>query len=253
MDSVRSREVAHVVENAGPGIVTGVVPGSRAAAVLLAASAARETPPASRAASMRSASARKEEFKMPKKRKPYPSEYRRQMVDLARSGRSPAALAHEFELSAPTIRDWIKQVDLDEGRRSDGTTTRERDDLRRLKRENKRLRLERDILKKPGPGLPRRATRSPSGIRVRKAHRAIFPIRAMHLDAEVGVATGPGRRRPLEPSVVAARGEDRGRVAVVVDAWNRRGHGLGEGDAPAHRGRRSRPWRWRSSAGGRKP
>ena len=85
---------------------------------------------------------------MPKKRKQYPAEYRRQIVDLARSGRSPEALAHEFEPSAPTIRNWIKQADLDEGRRSDGTTTRERDELRRLKREIKRLRLERDILKK---------------------------------------------------------------------------------------------------------
>ena len=85
---------------------------------------------------------------MPKKREQYPAEYRRQIVDLARSGRSPEALAHEFEPSAPTIRNWIKQADLDEGRSSDGTTTRERDELRHLKRENKRLRLERDILRK---------------------------------------------------------------------------------------------------------
>ncbi len=85
---------------------------------------------------------------MPKKRKQYPLEYRRRMVDLARSGRSPEALAREFEPSAPTIRNWVEQADLDEGRRDDGTTTRERDELRRLKRENKQLRLERDILKK---------------------------------------------------------------------------------------------------------
>ncbi len=89
-----------------------------------------------------------EESTMPKKRKQYPLEYRRRMVDLARSGRSPEALAREFEPSAPTIRNWVEQADLDEGRRDDGTTTRERDELRRLKRENKQLRLERDILKK---------------------------------------------------------------------------------------------------------
>ena len=83
-----------------------------------------------------------------KKRKQYPLEYRRRMIDLARSGRSPEALAREFEPSAPTIRKWVEQADLDEGRRDDGTTTRERDELRRLKRENKQLRLERDILKK---------------------------------------------------------------------------------------------------------
>ena len=85
---------------------------------------------------------------MPKKRKQYPLEYRRRMIDLARSGRSPEALAREFEPSAPTIRNWVEQADLDEGRRDDGTITLERDELRRLKRENKQLRLERDILKK---------------------------------------------------------------------------------------------------------
>jgi len=57
------------------------------------------------------------------------------------------AQAREFKPSAPTIRNWVK-ADLDEGRRDDGTTTRERDELRRLKRENKQLRLERDIPQK---------------------------------------------------------------------------------------------------------
>ena len=85
---------------------------------------------------------------MPKKRKQYPAEYRRQIVDLVRSGRSPEAVAREFEPSAPTIRNWVKQADIDEGRRTDGTTTRDREEMRRLKREVKRLRLERDILKK---------------------------------------------------------------------------------------------------------
>ncbi len=85
---------------------------------------------------------------MPKKHKQYPAEYRRQIVDLVRSGRSPEAVAREFEPSAPTIRNWVKQADIDEGRRTDGTTTRGREEVRRLKREVKRLRLERDILKK---------------------------------------------------------------------------------------------------------
>lgn len=85
---------------------------------------------------------------MPKKRKQYPSEYRREIVALVRSGRSPEAVARDFEPSAPTIQNWVKQADVDEGRRSDGTTARERKELGRLKRENKRLRLERDIQKK---------------------------------------------------------------------------------------------------------
>jgi transposase len=57
-------------------------------------------------------------------------------------------LAKEFEPSAQTIRTWVKQADLDEGRRSDGLTTVERDELRRLRRENRALRMEREILKK---------------------------------------------------------------------------------------------------------
>ena len=100
---------------------------------------------------------------MPKKRKRYPLEYRRRMVELARSGRSPEALAREFEPSAPTIRSWVRQADLDEGRRDDGTTTRERDELRRLKRENKQLRLERDIIIKS-----RGLVRPPERVRVRE-------------------------------------------------------------------------------------
>ena len=81
---------------------------------------------------------------MSKKRKQYPSQYRRQIVDLVRSGRSPEAVAREFEPSAATVQNWVRQADIDEGRRSDRTTTRERDELGRLKRGNKRLRLERD-------------------------------------------------------------------------------------------------------------
>lgn len=78
----------------------------------------------------------------------YPEEYKRQIVELVRSGRSVAGLAREFEPSAGSISNWVKQADLDEGRRSDGLTTEERDELRRLKRENRQLRMERDILKK---------------------------------------------------------------------------------------------------------
>jgi len=85
---------------------------------------------------------------MPRTRQSYPPEFRRQMVELARAGRSPEELAREFEPTAQTIRNWIKQADLDEGRRRDGLTTAERQELARLRRENKRLRLEREILAK---------------------------------------------------------------------------------------------------------
>ena len=86
---------------------------------------------------------------MPKTRPPYPPEFRRQMVDLVRAGRDPADLAREFEPTAQSICHWVTQVDRKEGRREekvDGLAAAERDELARLRRENKQLRLERDIL-----------------------------------------------------------------------------------------------------------
>jgi transposase len=85
---------------------------------------------------------------MPRTRPPYPEEFRRKMVELVRSGRTPYELSKQFEPTAVTISNWVKQADLDEGRRSDGLTTDERKELARLRRENKRLRLEREILAK---------------------------------------------------------------------------------------------------------
>lgn len=79
---------------------------------------------------------------------PYPPEYRRQLVELVRAGSCVAQLAREFGLSPGSIRNWVKQADLDEGRRHDGLTTDERHELARLRRENQRLRLEREILAK---------------------------------------------------------------------------------------------------------
>ena len=67
---------------------------------------------------------------------------------LARSGRSPKELAREFEPSEQTIRNWVKQAELDDGSRSDGLTTGDRDELVRLRRENARLKEEREILSK---------------------------------------------------------------------------------------------------------
>jgi transposase len=85
---------------------------------------------------------------MPKARKPYPPEFRQQMVELVRAGRSPEQLGKEFEPSAQTIRNWVKQADLDAGRRTDGLTSAEQEELRRLRKENKQLRVEREILSK---------------------------------------------------------------------------------------------------------
>ena len=85
---------------------------------------------------------------MPRTRKPYPPEFRRQMIELVRARRNPEELAREFEPSAQSIRNWVIQADRDEGRRKDGLTTEERQELSRLRRENRRLREEREILSK---------------------------------------------------------------------------------------------------------
>lgn len=85
---------------------------------------------------------------MPKTHLPYPPEFRKRMVESVRAGRTAGELARKFEPSAQAIRNWVKQADLDEGRREDGLTTDEREELRRLRREIKTLRQEREILKK---------------------------------------------------------------------------------------------------------
>ena len=68
------------------------------------------------------------------------------MIELVRAGRTPEELAKEFEPSAQAIRNWVAQADRDEGRRADGLTTAEREELDRLRRENRQLKLEREIL-----------------------------------------------------------------------------------------------------------
>ena len=85
---------------------------------------------------------------MPRSRPPYPPEFRVRMVELVRSGRNSEELAREFEPTAQAIRNWVAQADRDEGRRSDGVKSVEREELNRLRRENKKLRQEREILAK---------------------------------------------------------------------------------------------------------
>jgi transposase len=85
---------------------------------------------------------------MPRTRTPYPAEFREQIVALHRAGRSIGDLAQEFEPCAATIHGWVKQADRDDGRRADILSSEERDELRRLRRENRQLRQERDILSK---------------------------------------------------------------------------------------------------------
>ena len=85
---------------------------------------------------------------MPRTRAPYPAEFRERIVELVRNGRSPSELAREFEPTEQTITNWVAQADRDAGKRQDGPTSDEQAELKRLRRENKRLREEREILSK---------------------------------------------------------------------------------------------------------
>jgi len=83
---------------------------------------------------------------MPKRHPPYSPEFRRQMVELVRAGRSPEDLAREFEPTAQSIGIWVAQADKQEGRREEaapGLSASERDELARLRREVRQLRVER--------------------------------------------------------------------------------------------------------------
>ena len=91
----------------------------------------------------------------------YPPEIRQQMVELVQSGRTPQELAREYEPSAGAIRNWVVQHERDGGQRSDGLSTDERLELRRLRRENKQLRVERDILKKAAAWFARESDSIP--------------------------------------------------------------------------------------------
>jgi transposase len=83
---------------------------------------------------------------------PYPEEFRREAVALARSSdKSVPQIAKDLGISDQALRDWLRQADIDQGKR-DGVTSAEREQLHRenarLRRENKVLREEREILKK---------------------------------------------------------------------------------------------------------
>lgn len=65
---------------------------------------------------------------------PYPLEHRRRLIELVRAGQTPEELAKKFEPTAQSIRDWVRQAELDDGQRTDGLTTEGREELRQLRR-----------------------------------------------------------------------------------------------------------------------
>jgi transposase len=84
---------------------------------------------------------------MPRTRPPYPEEFRREAVGLLREGRSIADVAKALGVSAQTLRNWGKQVEVDAGRRA-GLTNDEREELKQLRRRVRMLEQEREILKR---------------------------------------------------------------------------------------------------------
>jgi transposase len=86
---------------------------------------------------------------MPRPRRFFPPEYKAEVVELiGTTGKTVGQVARELDLTETAVRAWVRQADLDAGRRSDGLTTAERDELRKLRREVRDLCEEREILRK---------------------------------------------------------------------------------------------------------
>ncbi len=84
-----------------------------------------------------------------RKRRKFTAEYKAEVVALVRQGdRSVCQVARDLDLTESSVRNWVKQADVDEGKGPEGAlTSEEKDELRRLRRENRQLRMEREILK----------------------------------------------------------------------------------------------------------
>ena len=97
---------------------------------------------------------------MPRSRPPYPAEFRQQAVELVRSsGKSIPAVAKDLGVSAEGLRLWVRQAEVDAGRGRPGDlTTNEKAELQQLRRENKVLREEREILKKAATFFAKEST-----------------------------------------------------------------------------------------------
>ena len=94
--------------------------------------------------------------------KAYPQEFRNKVVQLVQVGeRSQREVAEEFEISVDSVRRWVQQAEREQGQRQDGLRNSEREELARLRRENKRLKQEREILSKAAAWFARETAAIP--------------------------------------------------------------------------------------------
>jgi transposase len=89
------------------------------------------------------------ERKRPRPRRAFTEEFRADIVERCLKGdRSINQVAKDFDLTVSAVRGWVKQAEIDAGSRNDGLTTEEKEELSKLRRENRRLREDVEILKR---------------------------------------------------------------------------------------------------------
>ena len=98
---------------------------------------------------------------MPRNRPAYPPEFRQKLIELVHAGRGPEELAKEFEPTAQTIRNWVAQAEANGGKRPELLTSSEREELSKLRRELRKVKLEREILAKATAWFAREADATP--------------------------------------------------------------------------------------------
>jgi transposase len=87
--------------------------------------------------------------KKPRPRRSFTTEFKADIVERCRRGdRTVGQIARDFDLTETAVREWVKQADLDDGTRTDGLTSSEREELATLRRDNRRLREDVEILKR---------------------------------------------------------------------------------------------------------